>query len=174
MRIRSRTLCCVPHLTLHFMLRPSLDWAKPRIVRDANIKLRRLEIRKHCCNLYCTAHLTASRLRRRHLVIYKTTGKPRKEPRINVFVGTARFSVFLAVRTRSCTSVLREVRPVKAIRRAIVARHLVSSLFSSDCVSSRKSATIRNSKVRSYFCLHKSEAVQVYCERFVQAKQFVA
>ncbi len=23
------------------MLRPSLDWAKPRIVRDANIKLRR-------------------------------------------------------------------------------------------------------------------------------------
>ena len=26
----------------HFMLRPSLDWAKPRIVRDANIKLRRL------------------------------------------------------------------------------------------------------------------------------------
>ena len=29
----------------HFMLRPSLDWAKPRIVRAANIKLRWTEIR---------------------------------------------------------------------------------------------------------------------------------
>ena len=27
----------------HFMLRPSLDWAKPRIVHAANIKLRRRE-----------------------------------------------------------------------------------------------------------------------------------